>query len=142
MNLVQMKAMMTMSVGLWVGILVALFGSTDAYPSKLCSSSGCNQALAVGNSYMGSSAILSGDNSVTVKRSGVKLNDGDSYVGGETLAISITTTSNYQYLLQATGGATISSASCSGTRITSSGSMVMPSSGTITMNAVRTCSYY
>ena len=119
-----------------------LLQEIDARPANMVgTTSRCNNALQVGDVYMGSTSIESSSKSVTVKRGTTVLSSGDSYVAGETLSVDFEDNGSNNYLLQATGGGSFGgsgTSTCSGTRVVNTaGSLVMPSSGTVTIRMVR-----
>ena len=125
------------SVAVFCFFVALIFENALAHPSELTSSSGCKKPLAVGTSYMGVISVQSTDNSVTVKRGSTTLTSGATYVAGETLTVQITTASNFEYLLQALGGALFTGGKCSNTRMLTTGTLAMPSSGTVTITMVK-----
>ena len=87
---------------------------------------------------MGYSAVSSTSRSIIVSRAGTALSSGASYVPGETLSITLSSTAN-EYVLQAAGGASFVGGSCSqwSRVIVAPASLVMPQSDseTITISA-------
>lgn len=72
---------------------------------------------------------------MVVKRGTTTLSSGASYIFGETLTVTLSSTSG-EYNLQ-TSGATFTGASCSSTRLANTqGSLVMPSSGSTTVSVL------
>lgn len=98
-------------------------------------SSYCSTPLTPGTVIMGRSAVSSTGRSVIVKRGSTVLTSGASYVYGETLTVSLSSTSG-EYNLQ-TSGATFSGGGCSSTRLANTqGSLVVPTSGSTTVSVL------
>lgn len=89
----------------------------------------CSTPMTPGTNIMGSGVVTSTTRSLIVKRGSTTLTTGSTYNYGETLSVSISSTSG-EYLLESSG-ASFSQGKCtSGTRIANAaGSLVMPSSG-------------
>lgn len=73
--------------------------------------------------------------SIVVLRDGVPLSSGDTYVAGEILSVSVSSSSGLEYALQVTSGdATFPNGACSDKRRAGSGDLQMPQSGSVTIN--------
>lgn len=93
--------------------------------------------MAVGQPIMTGSFVSGNSRTIVVKRGSTTLSNGASYVAGETLSVSLSSTSGgINYLIQvASGGATINGGSCSSKRAANQAvTIVMPSSGNVVLN--------
>jgi hypothetical protein len=108
----------------------------QGYASYMTQSSYCSRALTVGTTIMGRAAVSSTSRTISVTRNGSPLTSGASYVYGETLVATLSSTSS-EYVMQVSGGAVVSGGSCGATRkALSSVTFTMPASGTATISVV------
>ncbi|GMI14010.1 hypothetical protein TrLO_g2102 [Triparma laevis f. longispina] len=108
-------------------VISGVIGQALANPSYMP----CSRELAADVSIMSSDAVSSTDRTIVWKRGSTSLACGDEYTPGETLALSISDSSD-RYLFEVSGGASISGGTCSSTRKDSNNlSVTMPSSGTV-----------
>lgn len=92
-------------------------------------SSYCSTPITVGTYIMGYSASSSSSYSVSVKRGAVALSSGSSYIPGETLSISFSSSPS-EYVIQVSNAVfTSGTTGCSNTRVITSGNVQMPSAG-------------
>ena len=96
----------------------------------------CSVPVIVGTQIMSMTTVSSTARTISVTRNGVPLNSGDAYVYGETLVASLSSTSG-EYLIQVTGGATVTGGGCSNTRYANAAtSFVLPTTGSSSMAIV------
>lgn len=76
----------------------------SSYPSKMIVKYKCKKEFTVGKLIMGSPAILSDQYSVVVKRFGVPLSNGSNYENSETLQVSVSDPSTFQYAMETDHG--------------------------------------
>eukprot|EP01038_Epipyxis_sp_PR26KG_P004332 gene4332-6133_t len=110
--------------------------------ATLMTSSYCSRSLSAGTTIMSKSAVISTTRTLVIKRGSTTLTSGASYVAGESLTVSISSTSG-EYLFEASN-AQFSSGSCTdNVRIANSNgaTLVMPTSGTVLIRAGWTTSY-
>lgn len=120
-----------------VSILILLCaGRINGYASYFASEDYCGVTLAVGETLMGSTVQSGNSRSIVVKRSGVALANGDYYVAGESLKVSLSSSALEWAFQVSSGSATFTNGACSKTRIgdITSATLVMPSSGAVTIN--------
>lgn len=90
----------------------------------------CSRSLTVGTSIMGHKAVSSTSRSLQVYRGTTQLTSGDAYVSGETLQVSLSSTSG-EYVFQVTTPASFVGGSCTNSvRVSNSaGTITMPAGG-------------
>ena len=106
-----------------------------AYPNYICNS--CATALAAGNSYMGSLSQTSSSKTVVVKRGATVLSSGDPYTAGETLSVSISSSSDVAIsaVIEVSSGTISGGSTCDSRRSCDSGTggsdtWTLPTTGT------------
>lgn len=121
--------MNVMVMVLLLGILVCI----DGYASSLT----CSRALTTTSRIMGTNCKMDNSRTVQIKdANGRSLSSGDSYVPGQRLTVSLSSTAGGNYVLQTTIGS-FQSGSCNGKRILSSPStLVAPTAGSGTMTVM------
>lgn len=120
-------------------LLTSIWTLCDGHSVYMTQSQYCSLALNPGTNIMGSSAVTSSSRSVVVRRGSTTLTSGATYNYGETLTVSLSSTSG-EYVLQTSGG-TFTGGGCTGTRVANSaGSLVMPSSGSASISVC--CKYF
>jgi hypothetical protein len=121
-----------------LALLLAILGIVSAHPNLLP----CTRTLTAGTTIMAGPAVSSSSRSVVIMRGSTALASGDAYLPGETLTVSISTTGG-EYVFEALGGAAFASGTCTSTRspIDKAGTLVMPSSGTVTVKVAWATQY-
>jgi hypothetical protein len=102
----------------------------------------CDVIIAVGQNIMVNQPAVQGTRRVRVYRGSTQLTSGATYVPGETLTVRLSATTG-EWAFEATGGASFVGGGCTGAKRHShtaadsnkDSSLVMPSSGTVTLVA-------
>ena len=105
------------------------------YSGRMLQTQYCTVPMTAGTTIMGRAAVSSTDRTVVVTRNGVALSSGDSYVYGETLVATLSSTAP-QYVIEVTG-AVVTSGACSQNRVAmSSATFTAPASGSAAVTIV------